>query len=195
MTAPTKLNFKMYQGSTFREVLRWESANKAYVPITNITKAAPMVVTAAGHLVPPNWRVKISGVVGMKEANNTDYITTTTVDTNTLTFNQINSSAYTAYVSGGILEYNQPVDLTGFTARMQLREKLDSTTPLVELTTENNGIVIDNTNKNISLYVSATATAALTFSTAVYSLELVSAGGEVTTLINGTITLLKEVTR
>ena len=28
MTSPVKLNFKVYQGSTFKEVLRWESSTK-----------------------------------------------------------------------------------------------------------------------------------------------------------------------
>jgi hypothetical protein len=195
MTAPTKLNLKMYQGSTFREVLRWESATKVYVPITGITKTAPMVVTAATHLTPPNWRVKISGVVGMKEVNSTEYSIASAVDTNTITFNQVNATGYTTYVSGGILEYNQPVDLTGFTARMQIREKLTSDAVIVELTTANNKIIIDNTLKTISFVLTAQETAALTFSTAVYSLELVSSGGEVSQLLTGTISLIKEVTR
>ena len=195
MTAPTKLNFKMYQGSTFREVIRWESATKVYTPITAITKTAPMVITAIAHSAPPSWRVRISGVVGMKEVNSADYITATSVDTNTVTFNQINATGYTTYVSGGILEYNQPVDLTGFTARMQIREKLTSDTVITELTTANNKISIDNTLKTISFVLTAEETAALTFSTAVYSLELISSGSEVSQLINGTITLIKEVTR
>lgn len=195
MTAPVKLNYKIYQGSTFQEVVRWESATKVYVPITNITKTAPMVVTAANHGAPAQWRVKITGVAGMKEVNSTDYVTATAVDTNTLTFNQINATGYTAYTSGGILEYNQPVDLSGFTARMQIREKLTSDVVLQELTTTNGKIVLDNVGKTITFSLTATETTAFTFNTAVYSLELVSSGGQVTQLITGTLTLVKEVTR
>lgn len=195
MTAPVKINYKLYQGSTFREVLRWESATKIYVPITNITKTAPMVVTATAHGAPALWRVKISGVGGMTQANSADYVTSSAVDTNTLTFNQINASAYSTYTSGGMLEYNQPVNLSGFTARMQIREKLTSDTVIQELTTANNKIVLDNTNKTIQFSLSAVETAALNFNTAVYSLELVSSGGEVQQLLTGTLTLVKEVTR
>ena len=43
MATPTKVNFKIYQGGTFNEVLRWESATKGYAPITNIINAAPKV--------------------------------------------------------------------------------------------------------------------------------------------------------
>ena len=195
MAAPTKLNFKIYQGSTFSEVLRWESDVKVYVPIANIVKTAPMVVTATTHGAPANWRVKISNVIGMKEANTSDYILATSVSANTLTFNSINATTYTAYTAGsGILEYNQPVDLTDYTARMQIREKITSSTVIKELTTANGGITIDNTNKTISIYISAADTALFTFKTAVYSLELVN-GALVLPFIFGGITLDTEITR
>lgn len=195
MAAPTKLNFKIYQGSTFSEVLRWESDVKVYVPIINIVKTAPMVVTATAHGAPANWRVKISNVVGMKEANTSDYILATSVSSSTLTFNSINATTYTAYTAGsGILEYNQPVDLTDYTARMQIREKVTSSTVIKELTTTNGGITIDNTNKTISIYISAADTALFTFKTAVYSLELVN-GALVLPFIFGGITLDTEITR
>lgn len=195
MTAPVKLNYKLYQGSTFREVVRWESATKVYVPISQITKTAPMVVTAPNHGAPALWRVKITGATGMKEANTLDYITNSATDTNTLTFNQINAINYNTYISGGVLEYNQPVDLTGYTARMQIREKLTSDVVLQELTTTNGKIVLNNTTKTIQFLLTAVETAALNFNTAVYSLELASSGGEVTQLLTGTLTLVKEVTR
>jgi hypothetical protein len=196
MASPTKLNLKVYQGSTFRETLRWESALKVYSPITNISKSAPMVVTAASHGAPVGWRVKISGALGMKEANTGDsYLTTSEVTANSATFNQINALNYTTYTGGGVLEYNQPVDLTGYTARMQVRAKIDDTAVIKELTTINGGVIINNTTKTIQLYMSATDTAAFSFQSAVYSLELVSSGAEVTQLVNGTLTLVREVTR
>jgi len=194
MASPTKLNLKVYQGSTFRETLRWESALKVYAPITNISKTAPMVVTASNHGVPVGWRVKISGALGMKEANTSDYLVASEVTTTTVTFNSINSLGYTTYTGGGVLEYNQPVDLTGYTARMQIRSKLEDLTVLTELTTENNRILIDNTLKTITLTIPANVTAALNFQSAVYSLELVN-GSEVTPFIGGTVSLIKEVTR
>jgi hypothetical protein len=85
--------------------------------------------------------------------------------------------------------------MTGYTARMQLRSKLDSSTIIEELNTENGKIVIDNVNKTIKLIISADNTSAYTFSSAVYSLELISSGGQVTPFANGIITLVKEVTR
>jgi hypothetical protein len=195
MAAPVKLNFKIYQGSTFREVLRWESSTKTYVNISAISKTAPVVVTAVDHSAPVGWRCKIGGVQGMKEINDAEnYRTITAVAANTVTINSINATNYTTYTSGGVLEYNTPVDLAGYTARMQIRPTLTSTTIIQELTTANGGVVIDNVLKTITILISASQTTVLNFSTAVYSLELV-AGTEVVPFCGGNVTLVPEVTR
>lgn len=196
MTTPAKINFKIYQGSTFSEVLRWESSLKSYKTITGIAQAAPVVITSAAHGIPPNWRVRVTNVLGMTDINSTEnYQIVTQTTTDTVTINSINSLNYRAYISGGILEFNQPVDLTGFTARMQIRSDIDSTAVIAELTTANSGIVIDNTQKTITLLISATNTTLFSFTTAVYDLELVSSGDQVTPFCGGIITLVKEVTR
>ena len=197
MTQPVKLNLKIYQGSTFLQTLRWESSTKVYVPITNITKSAPVVITAASHNIPVGWRARITNVIGMKEINcsEDEYYTVTATTTDTATINSVNSVGYTTYTSGGILEYNQPVDLTGYTARMHVREKLESTSIITQLTTENGRILIDNVYKTVTLKISATDTAALNFTQAVYNLELINSDGIVTSLTTGNIQLLKEVTR
>lgn len=194
MAGPTKINLKIYQGSTFRETLRWESATKVYVPITNISKAAPMVVSAVNPTFPSGWRVKINGVGGMKEVNTDNYLIASEVGASTVTFNSVNSFGYSTYTSGGVLEYNQPIDLTGYTARMQIREKLTSTTVVEELTTANGKILINNTVKTISLVLSAAATEAYTWKTGVYSLEM-EKEGVVVPLIYGNVALEREVTR
>lgn len=195
MTLPTKMNLKVIQGSTFTETFRWESATKVYKPITAITNAAPMVVTAVGHGMPIGWRAKITNAGGMKEINSTStYHIATGVTSDTCTFNSINAVGYSTYTTGGILEYNAPTSLTGVTARMQIRDKITSTTTLDELTTENGKIVIDDALKTITILLSATVTQAYTFKSAVYSMELVS-GAVVTPFINGTITLDTEITR
>lgn len=194
MTASAKVNLKFIQGSTFSEVFRYESYTKVYKPITNITKAAPMVVTAVAHGAPIGWRTKISNVVGMKEANSDDYIIVTDTTSDTLTYNEVNASGYTAYTSGGILEYNEPKSLVGMTARMQVRAKTSSTDVLLECTTENSMIKINDSSKTITLNIPAATTTALTFRSAVYSMELVS-GITVIPFIYGSITLDTEITR
>lgn len=195
---PAKINYKIYQGSTFKEVYRWESQTKQYANITAITKAAPCVITAPAHTIPQGWRVRVTGVSGMKEINmvaEDSYYIATSVATNQVTLNQVNSSNYTTYTSGGVLEWNYPISLVGYTAKMQLRETVDSPTVILELTHLNGGIILDTTNYTITVTMTSTQTAAFSFPTAVYSLELTDSSGNVTTFIQGNLTLIAEVTR
>ena len=85
-------------------------------------------------------------------------------------------------------------DLTGYTARMKARPSITSDTVLIDASTANGKITIDPLVGVIEVTVSATETAAMTFTTAVYDLELVS-GAVVTRLVQGTLTLSREVTR
>ena len=84
-------------------------------------------------------------------------------------------------------------DLTGYTARMQVRETYDSTATLVSLTT-GSGITLGGTAGTISWTISATASAAIPDGNFVYALELVN-GTEVTRLLQGKFTVTPEVTR
>lgn len=194
MQAPEKVNLKIYQGATFTEVLRWESHLKTYAPISAISLTAPVVVTSTGHQIPLGWRVKVKGVSGTKEINSDEYVYVTASEPNLITIGDINAIGYGDYVSGGVIEYNTPKPLAGFTARMQVRPKLASDQVILDLTTENGGIIINDTNKTITITISAAATAALAFKTGVYSLELVN-GTEVIPFVHGTVTLEYEVTR
>lgn len=195
MAAPIKLNLKVYQGSTFKQVLRWESSSKVYVPITGIAKSAPLVVTAPQHGIPVGWRARVVNAGGMKEINALDYNIVTETSADTVTFNQVNSLAFTAYTTGGVLEYNQPAPLNGLTARMQIREKLTSESIIHELNTSNGGIVFDNTYKTITLNIPDETTATFAFTSAVYTLEFTTAGGETSTFAKGSVSLEREVTR
>ena len=92
-------------------------------------------------------------------------------------------------------------DLSGFTARMHIRRTIDTPTPMITLTTENGRIAINpniagapTRNNEISLMITAADTAGITTS-GVYDLEIISAGGTVSKVIRGDVTLIPEVTR
>ncbi len=87
------------------------------------------------------------------------------------------------------------VNLTGYTARMQVRSTLESATTIVELTTANSRIALGGAAGTITLTISATDTAALTAGRGVYDLELVSGSGIVTRLLQGVATISRNVTR
>tara|TARA_R110002167_G_scaffold316299_1_gene521862 strand:- start:1927 stop:2295 length:369 start_codon:yes stop_codon:yes gene_type:complete len=92
------------------------------------------------------------------------------------------------------------VPLTTYAVRMQIRKTIGSSSPelsLTETATDGGSILAvgsgDNSNV-ITLTISAADTAAMTFDTAVYDLEI-ELLGVVTRLLQGKIKLSKEVTR
>jgi hypothetical protein len=88
-----------------------------------------------------------------------------------------------------------PMDLTGFTARMHIRKKVTDPAFEIELTTEDGGITLGGADGSIGLFISATDTAAIDIKTGAYDLELISPGGVVTRLLEGAVTVSFEVTR
>jgi len=79
---------------------------------------------------------------------------------------------------------------------MQIRAKIDDATPKLELNTTNNRITIANPIAGeIQLYISATDTSTINWVSGVYDLELVSPSGDVTRLVEGTVSISREVTR
>jgi hypothetical protein len=89
-----------------------------------------------------------------------------------------------------------PIDLTGYEARMQIRESVDSETVLLELTTEpaNGRLTINGAAGTVAALVSATDTSAIAWTEGVYDLELVD-GLNVSRPLYGKVRVSPEVTR
>ena len=192
MTAPAKINYKFYQGSTVYEILRWESTEIVYKPITGISKAAPVVITAPNHELPEDWRVKVTSVLGMTDINDTsNYHRVNSVTTDTVTIRDINSLNFKTYTGGGVLEYNKPIGLSGYTGVMRIKAKITDTDVLYEANVANGGIIIDTVNSAIYINLPSSVTSTFSFSTAVYSLILTSNNGNVIPFSSGSITLIK----
>ena len=200
MAAPAKLNYKIYQGSTFQEIFRWESETKVYLPISSISKSAPCVITTTTTPdLPVGWRFRVVGAGGMKELNSVSdtWYLATAVDRQekTIEINQVNSLGYSTYTNGGVVEYNTPVPISQYSARMQIRETVDSDVVIHTATTENGGISIDAAHSTITINIPATVTEAFSFTSAVYAVELYTSSGTVITFLTGNLTLVPEVTR
>lgn len=88
------------------------------------------------------------------------------------------------------------VDLTGCTARMQIRSDITSAIILCSLTTSNGGITLGGVAGTIAILIDATATALFTFEEAVYDLEIIMSDTiTVHRLVGGCVTVSPEVTR
>lgn len=208
--ASTK-DLTIQQGKTFSLVIRWEAEPIIYKPITAISFAfgAPRL-TVAGHGCPAGWRAAVTRVKSPKQINAennppkaSDYRAVTVIDANTVEFNDLapfddNGNEWPGYTEGGFLQYNTPVDITGYSARMKIKDKVGGTvlasteagdSPLNVLT-----ITLDAANKTITLSIAATATDDFAWTKGVYDLEMVSPTGIVTTILSGKVSVTKEVT-
>jgi hypothetical protein len=88
-----------------------------------------------------------------------------------------------------------PINLSSTTARMQVREAVDSAGFLLDLTSSNGGITIGAFEGKLALFISASATANLLGSGGVYDLEVQFSNGDVVRLIQGEVSFSPEVTR
>lgn len=85
-----------------------------------------------------------------------------------------------------------PVNLTGYDARLQIREDPDDATPALDAS---DYLTLGGAAGTIEVEIPASETADLEPGRYVYDLEVESGGGEVTTLIAGSVTVTAEVTR
>lgn len=194
MTCSGSAGLTIIRGQTFRYVLRWESKPFVYKAISSISKAAPMRVGSTAHGLPDGWRCAVVSAQGMKEANSTtsrdedgDFapdvmLKATVIDANIVDFNGVNSAEYRTYTGGGYLQYYTPHDLTDYTARMQIKDRVGGEV-LLELTTEDGTILIDEEEHTITLLLDAEVTAAIEWEDGVTDLELVSPADEVDKLL------------
>ena len=88
-----------------------------------------------------------------------------------------------------------PVNLTGYTARLQARVDVEDSEVIVSLTTSNGGITLGGSAGTISLDQTATQTTLLPAGTYVYDLELIAPNSTVTRLVQGELLISPEVTR
>jgi hypothetical protein len=89
-----------------------------------------------------------------------------------------------------------PVNITNWTARLQARIDIEETDTVLSLTTTaGGGITLGGAAGTISLDRTATQTALLPAGEYVYDLELISAVGAVTRLVQGELNISPEVTR
>jgi len=92
-----------------------------------------------------------------------------------------------------------PIDIGGYTFRMMARNDYDDALPVISLSTVSppGGIAItgDGSAGQFTISMAAAITALLNFSSIMYDLEAISGTGAVIRLLQGTITLSKEVTK
>jgi hypothetical protein len=87
------------------------------------------------------------------------------------------------------------MDLTGYFARMQVRETPASTSVLMSATTEDGGITINSPGGVVMINISAATTTTMTWNTGFWDLEIYTNAANVIRLVKGFASLSYEVTR
>lgn len=201
MKIPKYEDIEIIQGSQFVKSIHWYGGGKVYDTIDGVTVGHPTVITVTGHGLPSISKTPISigGVKGSAKVLNTgedecDMVLATHIDANSFSV-PIPTVGKVYEANTGYIEWYSPKDLTNFTARMQIRASVDSTDTLVSLTSGGGDIVISLPDAKITMTIATAVTETLDFDTAVYDLELVDSSGEATRILEGEVTLSKEVTR
>lgn len=88
-----------------------------------------------------------------------------------------------------------PINLTGWSAKMQVRERVRDSDVVLECSTANGRIVLGGSAGTITIVAQDEVTTLLSDMRGVYDLELTSPGGEVTRLLRGSAEIIGEVTR
>jgi hypothetical protein len=193
MACVNNQDFYVNAGATFHPTVRWGSDQLSAVPVQAIAQAAPAVITAPGHNVPPGWPVAVVSAQGMPQINATryppqgsDWRRATVLDAARVSLNSVNSADFTEYTTGGFLVYNAPMPLVGVAAHMAIYDNPDRTgVPIATLTT-GSGITVDSMAMTI---IPELQTAGLTWRIGYYELDMTDAAGIVTRILTGTITI------
>jgi hypothetical protein len=89
---------------------------------------------------------------------------------------------------------SSPINLTGYTARMQVRPRASSGYAYLTLTSPSGGLTLGGTTGTITILVDGSVTSAIPAGDYVYDLEVVN-GAYVDKVMGGDFTLSAEVTR
>lgn len=180
-------NLTIVKGSTFSLVVRWANGDVIVrKPITAISLAAGAPrLTVAGHGIPNGWPCWVTRVAGMKQINSEDRDDThpaTVIDANTIEFNDVSpvddsGREWPDYTSGGFVEWYEPIDLTGYAARMQIKDKIGGTvlasTELADAPNNTISVTVDAVGYKITIKITAADNAGYSFKKGVTHLEMV----------------------
>lgn len=212
---PIQQDLVIQQGATFQQSLQWCNGTPTFMAITNVQIGLPTLITVPNHGLTQPTPVWITNVKGAWSLNTKNYRDTapryaSVIDVNTLAIDW-DTGDDPPYQSGGVLTFYAPMNLTGYTARLQIRPAPgpifpswppgqcnpgEIPPPYIELNTSNGGIAITAGTGTINLLITAAQTQSFTWANAVYDLQLTAADGvTVTKLAEGSVSVIPAVTQ
>lgn len=156
--------------------------------ITNITGNGTTVTFTGNNGFAQGQTVSIDGVI--PSIYNLQNVTVATANTTAFT---VTNPATGIYISGGLA--TGPVNVTGYTAELQMRSLPSDPTAVLTLSSANNEIAINGPAGEFAVHATAAQTGAIDEGTYYYDIEITSSVGIVTRLAQGQIVVTPEVTR
>lgn len=201
MGAPV-IDIAIIKGKTFEFMYRYAESELSYASVSAMPSAAPVRLSAISHGIPDGWPIRIEGVRHPVELNTPDggYQIATLIDESTIELNDLALDQFRPYSAGGTIIFNKPFDLTGCSARMQIRDAVNGNILLSlssdPLAVRDGSISIEVDLAGVSAKLSAETTSSITWQRGVYDIELITPDGSVypiTAISN--VTVSGEVTR
>lgn len=197
------LALEIRRGASIRIPIRVETDVLRFVAIVDMSRSAPIRITAPNHGLLDGWRTGVMNAGGMVELNaewnnlqDSSMYKVVFVDSDTVELSGINSSGFRTYTSGGQLAYYEPLDLSQFTsARMDVKVN-DRGSALASYSTTAGTLKLDLVNSALWLVLTPVESSALAAKVRVFDIEMVRADGSVFPLCSAksALTVLPEIT-
>lgn len=180
-----QIDIVITRGKTFEFGYLYADDELVYKPITAMPSTAPVRLTVVGHGIPDGWPVQVKCVKAPAELNSADddYHFVKVVDVDTIELNAMNAHCWKAFSGSGLVVLSKPVDLTGWSCRGQVRDKIGGTVLFSwhsdPLELPDGEIIVDVARGAFVLTMDAATAEALTWKKGVYDLEAIAPTGEV----------------
>lgn len=184
----TRIDLTIQRGKTFEFGFLYADNELVYKDITAMPSVAPVRLTVVGHGIPDGWPVQIQCVKAPVELNtdpegeNPQYFVKV-IDADTIELNSVNAHCWKAFSGSGLVIFNKPMDLTGWSCRSQVRDKVGGTVLFSwnsdPLELPDGEAVVDIASSAFFLKVDAATAEALEWKKGVYDVEAINPAGEV----------------
>lgn len=179
------VDLTIVKGKTLEYAFLYAEDDLVYRQITGIASVAPMRLTVPSHGLPDGWLVDVAGVKAPAELNTGEegpcFIKV--IDANTIELNKVDGTGWKAFAGVGNVVARRPLDLTGWSARATVRDKIGGTELFRwhsdPLEAAPGLITLDVARSSFVLSIDAADTAALTWSRGVWEMEAVDPAGKV----------------
>lgn len=186
---PALMPLNLIRGATHRDTRRFMQPQREYREISAITPSAPLRIAVPGHGLLGDWLIWIAGVAGFPDLNRVPgrqlAHRAEVIDEDTLEINSLSGVGLTP--AGGQVIYQPPVDLTGASARLVVREREDGGNELLSLAS-GDGIAAGAPG-TLVVALSAEETAAISWTAGWYHLDVTFPDGTVSRFFRGPVTV------